>query len=87
MRFLEHVTEQLNMRWAWEKVRTAARPGDVWIDEIELAGFDLELERNLDSIAPSSTMDTQSASASISHRSPKYFPQVPLPQLPDTTFS
>ncbi len=51
MSFLETVTDQLNLRWAWEKVRRAATPGDVWIDEIELAGFEVELERNLQSIA------------------------------------
>ncbi len=49
MSFLDDVTDQLNLRWAWEKVRRASTPGDVWIDEIELAGFEvqLELSRNL----------------------------------------
>ena len=51
MSFLEDVTDQLNLRWAWEKVRRASTPGDVWIDEIELAGFEVQLERNLQSIA------------------------------------
>lgn len=51
MSFLELVTDQLNLRWAWEKVRRASAPGDVWIDEIELAEFELDLERNLQSIA------------------------------------
>lgn len=51
MSFLSDVTDQLNLRWAWEKVRSASTPGDVWIDEIELAGFELGLERNLQSIA------------------------------------
>jgi hypothetical protein len=50
-RFLDEVTEQMNLRWAWEKVRREARPGDIWFDEIELAGFELELERNLQNIA------------------------------------
>ncbi len=45
--FLEEVADQLNLRWAWEKVRREARPGDIWFDEIELAGFELELERRL----------------------------------------
>lgn len=45
--FLEELADQLNLRWAWEKVRREARPGDIWFDEIELAGFELELERNL----------------------------------------
>jgi hypothetical protein len=51
MSFLDDVTDQLNLRWAWEKVRRASTPGDVWIDEIELAGFEVQLERNLQSIA------------------------------------
>lgn len=51
MSFLDEVTDQLNLRWAWEKVRRASTPGDVWIDEIELAGFEVQLERNLQSIA------------------------------------
>jgi len=51
MSFLGLVTDQLNLRLAWEKVRRASTPGDAWIDEIELAGFELELERNLQNIA------------------------------------
>lgn len=51
MSFLEDVTDQLNLRWAWDKVRRASTPGDVWIDEIDLAGFEVQLERNLQSIA------------------------------------
>lgn len=51
MSFLELVTDQLNLRWAWEKVRRASTPGDAWIDEIELGRFEIELERNLQSIA------------------------------------
>ena len=51
MTFLQEVADQLNLRWAWEKVRREATPGDIWFDEIELAAFDLELEQNLQSIA------------------------------------
>ena len=51
MSLLELVTDQLNLRWAWEKVRRASTPGEAWIDEIELARFEVELERNLQSIA------------------------------------
>lgn len=49
--FLDKVTDQLNLRWAWEKVRHQAQPGEIWFDEIELASFDLKLEFNLQSIA------------------------------------
>lgn len=48
--FLATVADQLNLRWAWEKVRNEAQPGDIWFDEIELAAFELELEKNLESI-------------------------------------
>lgn len=51
MNLLDDITDQLNLRWAWEKVRRASTPGDVWVDEIELAGFEVQLERNLHSIA------------------------------------
>lgn len=49
--FLDEVSNQLNLRWAWEKVRHEATPGDIWFDQVELAGFELELERNLQNIA------------------------------------
>jgi len=51
MSFKDEVADQLNLRWAWEKVRREATPGDVWFDQVELAGFELELERNLQGIA------------------------------------
>ena len=50
-KFFDDIADQLNLRWAWEKVRNEAQPGDIWFDEIELAAFELELERNLASIA------------------------------------
>lgn len=49
--FLDSVTDQLNLRWAWEKVRHEANPGDIWFDEVELAGFELELEKSLQGIS------------------------------------
>jgi hypothetical protein len=49
--FIDRLTSQLNLRWAWEKVRRQASPGDVWFDELELSGFELDLEQCLDSIA------------------------------------
>ncbi|NQT55026.1 MAG: hypothetical protein HQ551_02220 [Desulfobacteraceae bacterium] len=51
MGFLTELTDQLNLRWAWEKVRNEARPGDIWFDVVELASFELDLERNLESIS------------------------------------
>ena len=49
--FLDEVTDQLNLRWAWEKVRREATPGDIWFDEVELAKFEMELGQHLQSIA------------------------------------
>lgn len=49
--FINQVSDQLNIQWAWEKVRKAAIPGDIWINEIELSNFELDLEENLQSIA------------------------------------
>lgn len=51
MSLISEITDQLNLRWAWEKVRSYAGSGDAWIDELELAGFELELEANLEEIA------------------------------------
>jgi len=50
-RLLDEVADQLNLRWAWEKVLREAIPGDNWFDQVEVAAFDLDLERNLESVA------------------------------------
>ncbi|MGA1826269.1 MAG: RNA-directed DNA polymerase [bacterium] len=49
--FLEQVKDQINLRWAWEKVKNAALYSDIWVNEIEFAGFELMLEKNLKDIA------------------------------------
>jgi hypothetical protein len=49
--FLNQLSDQLNIQWAWEKVRKASIPGDIWINEIELSNFELDLEDNLQNIA------------------------------------
>lgn len=49
--FLDRVCDQLNLRWAWEKVKKASVPGDVWVDEAALASFDMRLGAELESIA------------------------------------
>lgn len=49
--FVDEMSDQLNLRWAWDKVRREATPGDIWFDEVELAAFDIELEKNLRGIA------------------------------------
>lgn len=48
--FLSQVCDQLNMRWAWEKVKRASVPGDIWIDEADLAHFEVHLGRELRSL-------------------------------------
>ena len=50
MEIIEEIASQLNLRWAWEKVRNASNPGDVWYDEIEISQFELNLSENLHSI-------------------------------------
>lgn len=49
--FLNQVCDQLNMRWAWEKVKRASVPGDIWIDEADLAAFEVHLGRELESLS------------------------------------
>lgn len=49
--FLSEVCDQLNMRWAWEKVKRASVPGDIWIDEADLASFEVHLGRELQSLS------------------------------------
>lgn len=51
MGMLNEICSQLNLRWAWEKVRNASIPGDVWFDEIEISNFELNLDENLYSIS------------------------------------
>lgn len=48
--FLSQVCDQLNMRWAWEKVKRASVPGDIWIDEADLASFEVHLGHELQSL-------------------------------------
>lgn len=47
MNLLEEIANQLNLRWAWEKVKASSVPGDVWFDEVEIASFELDLHQNL----------------------------------------
>lgn len=48
--FISQLCDQLNMRWAWEKVKRASVPGDIWIDEADLAFFEVHLGRELQSL-------------------------------------
>jgi hypothetical protein len=49
--FLDRVCDQLNLQWAWEKVKRASMPGDVWIDEVALASFEINLGTELVQLA------------------------------------
>lgn len=71
--FLTQVCDQLNMRWAWEKVKRASVPGDVWIDEADLAHFEVHLGRELRSLAD----DLRSGRFRISPIRPMAFPKNP----------
>lgn len=71
--FLERVCDQLNLRWAWEKVKRASVPGDIWIDEAALASFELHLGSELASI----TDDLQRGRYRIAPLRPMAFPKNP----------
>lgn len=47
MNVISRIAHIENLYWAWNKARNAFRPGDVWYDEIEIAGFESNLHENL----------------------------------------
>lgn len=71
--FLSQVCDQLNMRWAWEKVKRASVPGDIWIDEADLASFEVHLGRELQSLSD----DLRSGKFRMSPIRPMAFPKNP----------
>lgn len=71
--FLSQVCDQLNMRWAWEKVKRASVPGDIWIDEADLAAFEVHLGRELQRLAD----DLRSGKFRMSPIRPMAFPKNP----------
>lgn len=71
--FLSQVCDQLNMRWAWEKVKRASVPGDIWIDEAEIAAFEVHLGRELQRLAD----DLRSRKFRMSPIRPMAFPKNP----------
>lgn len=71
--FINQVCDQLNMRWAWEKVKRSSVPGDIWIDEADLASFEVNLGRELRSICE----DLGSGRFRISPIRPMAFPKNP----------
>ncbi|QIM50300.1 hypothetical protein G9Q38_14680 [Pusillimonas sp. DMV24BSW_D] len=71
--FLSQVCDQLNMRWAWEKVKRASVPGDIWIDEADLAHFEVHLGPELRSLSE----DLHSGKFRMSPIRPMAFPKNP----------
>lgn len=71
--FLDQVCDQLNMRWAWEKVKRASVPGDIWIDEADLAQFEVHLDSELRSLGD----DLHSGKFRITPIRPMAFPKNP----------
>lgn len=61
------------MRWAWEKVKRASVPGDIWIDEADLAQFEVHLDRELRSLSG----DLRSGKFRMSPIRPMAFPKNP----------
>lgn len=47
---IDKITNRENLYWAWEKTKFFYKPGDVWFDEIEIAGFEANLEQEFNSI-------------------------------------
>lgn len=70
---LVQVCDQLNMRWAWEKVKRASVPGDIWIDEADLAQFEVHLDRELRSLSD----ELRSGKFRMSPIRPMAFPKNP----------
>ena len=52
-KFLAIISDQVNIRFAWEKVKNYILSGDYWFDELDLASFELNLEDNLKIISES----------------------------------
>ncbi len=44
---LKNISNIENLYWAWHKVKRFYIPGEIWYDELELAGFELNLHDNL----------------------------------------
>ncbi|WP_306555658.1 RNA-directed DNA polymerase [Acidovorax sp.] len=61
------------MRWAWEKVKRASVPGDIWIDEADVAAFEVHLGRELQRLAD----DLRSGKFRMSPIRPMAFPKNP----------
>jgi hypothetical protein len=71
--FLDQVCDQINLQWAWEKVKKASVPGDIWIDEAALAHFEVHLANELESIA----LDLRRGRYRIAPIRPMAFPKNP----------
>lgn len=69
MSIVDQIVTPDNLRWAWEKSRDIYRTDDAWCDELEVARFEANLDRELESIARSMTALTYRIS-----------PLKPLPQ-------
>lgn len=72
--FLDQLSDPINLRWAWEKVRKQCRPGDHWHDELEICDFELDLDENLNAIGRGLKGGT--------YRTGKLRP-LPFPKAPD----
>ena len=71
--FLEKITDEINLSWAWGKVKNSSTPGDIWIDERALASFEVNLAEELASIA----QDLRDGTYHITALRPMAFPKNP----------
>ena len=47
---IELITDPTNLYLAWQKLKKALQPGDIWFDPIELANFEANLEKEFTQI-------------------------------------
>lgn len=73
LNFVDQVCDQINLRWAWEKVKRASVPGDIWINEAEISSFELHLGEELERLAK----DLREGAYQIRPLRPMAFPKNP----------
>lgn len=44
---LERIADYNNLYWAWNKAKNIYQPGDIWFNELEVAGFEADLSNQL----------------------------------------
>jgi len=71
MNILNKIIDHNNLYWAWLKVKSFYKPGDIWFNELEVAQFELDLANQLASIYD----DIQNERYSLASIKPVAFPK------------